>query len=54
MATSGSRRPPLHTVLDEADLSTLQTFFAEFGRRAIRVLVPGGHLMIATNPLLSH
>jgi len=45
---------PRFTVLDEVDLSTLQTFFAEFGKRAMRVLVPGGHLIIATSPLLSH
>ena len=32
----------------------MKHFFAEFGRRALRVLVPGGHLFIAANPLLSH
>jgi site-specific DNA-methyltransferase (adenine-specific) len=49
------RRPlPRFTVLTEADYANLRRFFAEFARRALRVLVPGGHLFIATNPLLSH
>ncbi len=49
------RRPlPRFTVLTESDFQKLRSFFSEFGRRAIRVLVPGGHLFIATNPLLSH
>lgn len=52
----GCRRRPLprFTVLTEADRERLSSFFFEFARRAIRVLVPGGHLFIATNPLLSH
>jgi len=49
------RRPlPRFTVLNESERSKLQNFFSEFARRAIRVLVPGGHLFVATNPLLSH
>jgi site-specific DNA-methyltransferase (adenine-specific) len=49
------RRPlPRFTVLREADYASLRRFFADFARRAIRVLVPGDHLFIATNPLLSH
>ncbi len=52
----GCRRRPLprFTVLTETDREKLSSFFFEFARRAIRVLVPGGHLFIATNPLLSH
>jgi site-specific DNA-methyltransferase (adenine-specific) len=51
----GCKRSPLprFTVLTEADRAKLGRFFAQFARRAIRVLVPGGHLIIATNPLLS-
>jgi DNA modification methylase len=51
----GCKRSPLprFTVLTEADRAKLRQFFADFARRAIRVLVPGGHLIIATNPLLS-
>jgi site-specific DNA-methyltransferase (adenine-specific) len=52
----GCRRSPLprFTVLDEAERQALQSFFAHFARAAFRVLVPGGHVMVATNPLLSH
>jgi DNA modification methylase len=52
----GCMRNPLprFTVLDDADRAALRSFFAEFAARAMRVLVPGAHLLIATNPLLSH
>lgn len=52
----GCKRSPLprFTVLDPSDVSALQYFFAKFAKQAMRVLVPGGHIMIATNPLLSH
>jgi site-specific DNA-methyltransferase (adenine-specific) len=52
----GCRRSPLprFTVLNAEDRAELGTFFLAFARAAIRVLVPGGHVMIATNPLLSH
>jgi DNA modification methylase len=51
----GCKRSPLprFTVLDEADISALRAFFADFARHAVRALVPGGHIVIATNPLLS-
>lgn len=49
------RRPvPRFTVLDDADIAALRLFFKKFAKHAMRVLVPGGHVMIATNPLLSH
>lgn len=52
----GCPRSPLprFTVLTEFEREELQKFFLEFARRAIRILVPGGHIFIATNPLLSH
>lgn len=52
----GCKRNPLprFTILDEADRAALRSFFAEFAVRAMRVLVPGAHVLIATNPLLSH
>lgn len=55
-AFDGCKRSPLprFTVLDETERAALRAFFAEFARRAIRVLVPGGHVFVATNPLLSH
>jgi DNA modification methylase len=55
-ALDGCRRSPLprFTVLDEGDRAALRAFFAGFAREAERVLVPGGHVFIAANPLLSH
>jgi site-specific DNA-methyltransferase (adenine-specific) len=52
----GCKRSPVprFTVLTEKDREELRGFFLSFAWRAIRALVPGGHLMIATNPLLSH
>ncbi len=45
---------PRFTVLTLHDRGALQQFFARFAREALRVLVPGAHVFIATNPLLSH
>src|SRR3989441_7911501 len=55
-AFDGCTRSPVprFTVLSDDERSSLRQFFLEFARRALRVLVPGGHLFIATNPLLSH
>lgn len=52
----GCKRAPLprFTVLDEKERKLLRAFFALFATGAMRVLVPGGHIFIATNPLLSH
>ena len=52
----GCARSPLprFTVLTNDERAALRCFFTEFAGRAFRVLVPGGHLFIATNPLLSH
>lgn len=52
----GCLRSPLprFTVLTDQERSQLRHFFSEFARRAFRILVPGAHLFIATNPLLSH
>lgn len=52
----GCTRSPLprFTVLTEEDREDLRRFFSEFARRTFRVVVPGGHVFIATNPLLSH
>lgn len=51
----GCKRNPLprFTILDDKDISALCSFFTKFAKQAVRVLVPGGHVMIATNPLLS-
>jgi site-specific DNA-methyltransferase (adenine-specific) len=52
----GCKRSPVprFTVLTEADLSDLKAFFVSFAARALKILVPGGHLFIASSPLLSH
>jgi site-specific DNA-methyltransferase (adenine-specific) len=45
---------PRFTVLDDAHKASLYTFFREWGEILKPKLVPGAHVMIATNPLLSH
>ncbi len=52
----GCKRNPVprFTVLTESDIEQMRRFFAEFATRAYRVLVPGGHLFVASSPLLSH
>ncbi|HTV77844.1 MAG TPA: DNA methyltransferase [Steroidobacteraceae bacterium] len=51
----GAKRQPLprFTVLSEAELAALSGFFGDLGAALLRVLVPGGHLFLASNPLLS-
>lgn len=51
----GCARSPLprFTVLGKKQHLTLQEFFTELGKALYRVLVPGGHIFIATNPLVS-
>lgn len=48
------RKPlPRFTVLTEADRSALRVFFKRLAERLWPVLVPGAHVFIATNPLVS-
>jgi len=48
------RRPvPRFSVLSERDRARLVERFAVFGALAMRVLRPGGHLFLASNPLVS-
>ena len=51
----GCKRSPLprFTILDDKDIAALCSFFTKFAKQALRILVPGGHVVIATNPLLS-
>ncbi len=51
----GVRRQPLprFTVLSKSELEQLAHFFSELGSSLQRVLVPGGHIFLASNPLLS-
>lgn len=52
----GHKRAPLprFTVLDEDDRVTLHAFFKKLGILLNRVLVPGGNVVVASNPLLTH
>jgi site-specific DNA-methyltransferase (adenine-specific) len=55
-AFDGAKRRPLprFTVLREADKETLRDFFKRFACSVLPVLVPGAHVFVATNPLVSH
>lgn len=52
----GCRRRPLprFTVLTASDKDALRDFFAKLATRLLPVLVPGAHVFIATNPLVSY
>ena len=52
----GVERMPLprFTTLTERERAALRAFFHEWSRFVLRVLVPGGHVFVATNPLVSH
>jgi len=52
----GSKRMPLprFTVLTESDQKSLRDFSFRLATLLKCVLVPGGHVFIATNPLISH
>ena len=52
----GHQRSPVprFTTLRASDLERIRLFFQEFGRALSRVLVPGAHVFVASNPLLSH
>lgn len=51
----GSQRAPLprFTTLTAKDRERLTTFFQAFAFQAARILVPGGHIVMASNPLVS-
>ena len=52
----GHQRIPLprFTVLKPCDYDRLESFFAEFAKALVPTLVPGAHVIVASNPLLSH
>lgn len=52
----GCQRSPLprFTVLRETDRRQLREFFSQLADGLLRVLVPGAHVFIATNPLVSY
>lgn len=51
----GVKRSPLprFTVLKNSDIAELHAFFGLIASEALRVLAPGGHMVMASNPLLS-
>jgi site-specific DNA-methyltransferase (adenine-specific) len=55
-AFDGCRRRPLprFTVLKSDDHDRLRQFFSRFAELLLPVLVPGAHVFVATNPLVSH
>ena len=55
-AFDGHKRAPLprFTVMDESDRKELFLFFKRLGVLISRVLVPGGNVVVASNPLLAH
>lgn len=52
----GCTRSPLprFTTLTPADLVNMHRFFRELGTLLARVVVPGGNVVVASNPLLAH
>jgi site-specific DNA-methyltransferase (adenine-specific) len=52
----GHTRSPLprFTVLDDDDRAFLLVFFKNFARLLHRVVLPGGNIAVASNPLLAH
>ena len=54
-AFDGAQRSPLprFTVMTQREVQELRHFFAEFATKVAHALVPGGHVFVASNPLLS-
>lgn len=52
----GHQRSPLprFTTLRRQDLVRMEEFFLDWARAVHRVLVPGAHIMVASNPLVCH
>ena len=52
----GSNRLPVprFTTLSRRDLRSLELFFRRWGEALYPVLVPGAHVFVASNPLVSH
>ncbi|MFA5775887.1 MAG: DNA methyltransferase, partial [Ilumatobacteraceae bacterium] len=52
----GYERSPLprFTTLTNSDLAQIRVFFHEWATAVLPVIVPGAHVMVACNPLLSH
>lgn len=55
-ALDGCKRMPVprFTTLTPGEQEAMAAFFLEWARLVMRVLVPGGHVFVAANPLVSH
>lgn len=55
-AFDGCKRMPLprFTTMTVRDQQDMRDFFADWAALALNILVPGGHVFIAANPLVSH
>lgn len=55
-AFDGHERSPLprFTTLKKSELAELELFFLRLGKVLLRVAVPGAHVFVASNPLVSH
>lgn len=53
---NGVKRAPLprFTTLTATDLAALEVFFHDLATHFHRILTPGGHALVAANPLVSH
>ena len=45
---------PRFTILDAHDVEAIYQFFLNWGRACLPVLVPGAHVVVASNPLVSY
>ena len=54
-ALDGAKRTPVprFTTMKDSEVAQLRDFFIALGNDALRALVPGGHVVIASNPLVS-
>lgn len=54
-AIDGAKRTPVprFTTMEDSEVAQLRDFFIALGSGALRALVPGGHVVIASNPLVS-
>jgi DNA modification methylase len=45
---------PRFTILDDRDIEAIYQFFLKWGKACLPVLVPGAHIAVASNPLVSY
>ena len=52
----GSQRQPVprFTVLTNKQHASIRTFFEDYGKQLFKVMVPGAHMFVASNPLVTY